>query len=111
VLNRFNADKKISDETIRQRVEGEYGRAEDTDRLKTWNIETVCEDYLVAVPLWADVGPPVLMDTGGDVFEDFNGATWDFQVGDDGVASSVIMTSADGTVTTMDRLGDPKSLD
>lgn len=111
VLNRWNSEKKISDAAIRQRVEGEYGRADDGDRLKTWNIETMCEDFLVAVPLWADVSPPVMVDKGGDVFEDYNGATWAFQVGADGIATSVTMTAADGTVTEMNRLGDPRSFD
>jgi hypothetical protein len=111
VLNRFSAEKKISDPEVRSRVEGEYGRSDDSDRLRTWNIETVCEDFLVAVPLWADVSPPVMTHKGGDLFEDYSGATWEFVVGGDGAIVGVRMTASDGAVTEMERLGDPRSFD
>ena len=111
VLNKFNAEKKISDSAIRLRVEGEYGRSDDSDRRRTWNIETVCEDFLVAVPLWADVSPPVMTHKGGDVFEDYSGATWEFEDGSDGAINAVKMTAADGSVTEMKRLGDPRKFE
>ena len=108
VLNRWNADKKIADQAFRARYEGEYGRADDTDRLRTWNVETVCEEFLVVVPLWADVGPPILSHSGENLFEDSNGGTWQFEVGGDGKAAAVKMTGPDGTVSEMKRLGDPR---
>ncbi len=111
VLNKWNAEKKISDPEVRARYEGEYGRADDADRLQTWNIETACEDFLVAVPLWADVSPPVLAHQGGDVFEDSMGATWEFQAGDDGAVIGVTMVTTNGIATAMARLGDPRSFD
>ena len=111
VLNRWNAAKKISDPEVRARYEGEYGRADDSERMKTWNIETVCDDFLVAVPLWADVSPPVLAHQGGDIFKDAMESTWKFQVGSDGAVIGVTMTTADGTATEMTRLGDPRSFD
>ena len=111
VLNRFNAEKKISDPEIRNRVEGEYGRTDDPDRLRTWNIETVCEEFLVAVPLWADVSPPVMTHKGGDLFEDYSGATWEFTAGGDGAIVGVKMIAPDGAATDMKRLGDPRSFD
>ena len=111
VLNRWNAEKKISDPEVRARYEGEYGRADDAEQMKTWNIETVCGDFLVAVPLWADVSPPVLAHQGGDIFKDAMESTWKFQVGSDGAVIGVTMTTADGTATEMTRLGDPRSFD
>jgi hypothetical protein len=111
VLHRFNAEKKISDPEIRARFEGEFGEADDADRRKTWNIETVCGEFLVAVPLWADVSPLVLSKKGETLFEDYTGATWSFQVGGDGSVTGVKMTSPDGTVTEMGRLGDPRSFE
>jgi hypothetical protein len=108
VLNRWSADKKIADQALRARYEGEYGRADDTDRLRTWNVETVCEEFLVVVPLWADVGPPILSHSGENLFEDSNGGTWQFEVGGDGKAAAVQMTGPDGTVSEMKRLGDPR---
>ena len=111
VLNRFNAEKKISDPEIRSRVEGQYGRSDDPDRLRTWNIATVCEDFLVAVPLWADVSPPVMTHKGGDLFEDYSGAVWEFVAGAEGAIVGVKMTAADGTTIEMKRIGDPRSFD
>ena len=111
VLNRFNAEKKISDPEMRARYEGEYGRADDAEKRRTWNIETACEDFLIAVPLWADVSPPVLSHKGGDTFEDAMGATWEFRSGADGRVNGVVMTAADGTVSEMKRLGDPRSFE
>ena len=111
VLNKFNADKKISDPAVRTRYEGEYGKADDSDHLRTWNVETACENFLVAVPLWADVSPPVLAHQGGEVFKDAMGSTWTFHVNGDGAVVGVTMVSADGTVTEMTRLGDPRTFD
>jgi hypothetical protein len=108
VLNRWNADKKIADSAVRARYEGEYGRADDTDRLRTWNVETMCDEFLVVVPLWADVGPPILSHTGEGIFEDSNGGTWEFEIGGDGRAAAVTMTGPDGAVSEMQRLGDPR---
>ncbi len=108
VLERWNADKKISDAKTRDRVAGEYGRADDVDRLKTWSVETACGDFLVAVPLWADVSPPVLSRKSDSLFEDSMQATWEFQVGGDGAVTGVVMTSADGTISTMTRVGAPR---
>ena len=111
VLNKWNADKKISDPEVRARFEGEYGQADDAGRLRTWNIETACDDFLVAVPLWADVSPPVLAHQGGDVFKDSMKATWEFQLDGDGSVVGVTMVGADGTTTELARLGDPRSFD
>ena len=94
VLNKFNADKKISDPETRARFEGEYGQSDDSERLRTWNVETVCEEFLVVVPLWADVSPPVLQKKGETTFVDFNGNTWSFQLGKDGRATAVAMVFA-----------------
>jgi hypothetical protein len=65
----------------------------------------------VAVPLWADVSPPVLAHQGGDVFKDSMKATWEFQLGGDGAVDGVTMINADGTTTEMARLGNPRSFD
>lgn len=111
VLNKFNADKKISDAAVRARYEGEYGQADDSDRLRTWNVETACDNFIVAVPLWADVSPPVLAHQGGEVFKDTMGSTWTFHVDGDGAVVGVTMVSADGTATEMTRLGDPRTFD
>ncbi len=105
VLERWNADKKISDAKTRDRFSGEYGRADDVDRRQTWSVETACGEFLVAVPLWADVSPPVLSRKSDNLFEDSMQATWEFQVGGDGAVTGVKMISADGTVSTMTRLG------
>jgi hypothetical protein len=105
VLDRWNADKKISDAKTRDRFAGEYGRADDIDRRQTWSVETACGEFLVAVPLWADVSPPVLARRGDNIFEDSMQATWKFQIGGDGTVTGVVMTSADGVVSTMTRLG------
>jgi hypothetical protein len=109
VLYKYNSGKKVSDPQIRARVEGEYGQKADADRRRSWNVETTCQEFLVAVPLWADVSPSVLSHTDGNRFSDPTGAAWDFEVGADGVATGVVMASADGTVTEMKRLGDPRS--
>jgi len=109
VLHRYNAEKRISNSDLRGRVAGEYGQVGDGDRRRTWNVETTCGDFLVAVPLWADVSPPILSHTGEHSFQDSTGSTWVFRIGADGVATDVTMSSADGTVTEMKRLGNPKS--
>ena len=108
VLHRFSADKRIPDASIRQRVEGHYGAAGDS--LRTWNVETVCGDFLVAVPLWADVSPPVMTMVGSDSFEDSMGGRWVFKVSETGSVEGVTYTPADSASTAMNRLGDPKSL-
>jgi hypothetical protein len=107
VLHRFNAEKKIPNSQVRARVEGNYGAPGDT--MRTWNVETTCGEFLVAVPLWADVSPPVMTPTSGDTFEDAMGGTWTFKMGGDGKASDVSYISSDGTVSEMKRLGDPRS--
>jgi hypothetical protein len=111
VLNRFNAEKKITDPEVRARYEGEYGQADDTQHLRTWNIETACDEFLVAVPLWADVSPPVLEYQGGELFKDAMDSTWEFHVDDNGTVTGVTMTSATGKATDMVRLGDPRSFE
>jgi tetratricopeptide (TPR) repeat protein len=106
VLHRFNSHKRVLDAGLRASVSGHY-QEPDRDNW-TWNIESYCGDFLVAVPLWADVGPPVLEAKGGTRFEDSNGATWAFTMGSDGKPTSVTRTDADGTSTTLQRLGEPK---
>ena len=54
---------------MRARYEGHYGQPDDT--LRTWNVETMCHDALFAVPLWADVSPPLLEPTGEHAFSDY----------------------------------------
>ena len=109
VLHRFNAHKRILDAETRHRVTGNY--QEPARPEWTWNVESYCGDFLVAVPLWADVGPPVLELTDADTFVDSNGATWKFEMGKDGEPKSVVRTDPDGTVTRLQRLGDPRSFD
>jgi len=111
VLYRFNSDKKIPDDAVRARFEGEYGAASDADRRRTWNVETACGEFLLAVPLWADVSPPILIQKGENRFEDGMGGSWDFEIGGDGKVKGVTQTSQDGTTTKMRRLGSPRSFD
>ena len=111
VLHRFNSDKKIPDAALRARFEGEYGAAGDADRRRTWNVETACGEFLVAVPLWADVSPPVLFQKGENRLEDSMGGSWAFEIGGDGKAEGVTQTSQDGATSEMKRLGDPRSFD
>ena len=111
VLHRFNSDKKIPDAEVRARYEGEYGAVSDAAEGKTWNVETACGEFLLAVPLWADVSPPILIQKGENRFEDSMGGSWDFEIGDDGKAKEVTQTSQDGTTSEMERLGDPRSYD
>ncbi len=111
VLHRFNSDKKIPDAGVRARFEGEYGAAADAARGKTWNVETACGEFLVAVPLWADVSPPVLDQKGGTRFEDAMGGSWFFEIGSDGKAKGVTLTAKDGATSEMKRLGSPRSYD
>ena len=111
VLHRFNSDKKIPDAGVRARFEGEYATAADAARGKTWNVETACGEFLVAVPLWADVSPPVLDQKGGTRFEDAMGGSWFFEIGSDGKAKGVTLTAKDGTTSEMKRLGSPRSYD
>jgi hypothetical protein len=108
VLHRFNSQKRIQEEVVRARVEGEYGGSGAPNR--TWNVETACGDFLIAVPLWADVSPPVMEVTGERSFSDAMGGTWVFQM-ESGQASSVVYTDSAGTVQEMKRLGDPRSFD
>jgi tetratricopeptide (TPR) repeat protein len=109
VLHRFNARKQIEDSQARSRVEGHYGAPGDT--LRTWNVESACGEFLIAIPLWADVSPPVMGLTGPNTFEDATGGWWEFDIGGDGRATGVIYTAPEGRTTEMKRLGDPKSLD
>jgi hypothetical protein len=111
VLHRFNSDKKIPDAGVRARYEGEYGSVADAARNKTWNVETACREFLVAVPLWADVSPPVLAQKGGTRFEDAMGGSWLFEIDSDGKAKGVTLTAKDGTTSEMKRLGSPRSYD
>jgi len=111
VLYRFNSDKTIPDAAVRARFEGEYGQASDADRRRTWNVETACGEFLLAVPLWADVTPPILIQKGENQFEDGMGGFWDFEIGGDGKAKGVTQTSQDGSVSKMIRLGNPRSFD
>jgi tetratricopeptide (TPR) repeat protein len=108
VLHRFNADKRIEEEIVRARVHGEYGVPGVSN--KTWNVETTCGDFLVAVPLWADVSPPIMQVTGERSFGDSMGGTWVFQI-TGGQASGVVYTDSSGAVQEMQRLGDPRSLE
>jgi tetratricopeptide (TPR) repeat protein len=106
VLHRFNAHKRVLDATLRASVAGNYQEPDHANW--TWNIESYCGDFLVAVPLWADVGPPVLEARGGNTFEDSNGATWQFEMDKNGKPTGVVRTDADGTATSLKRLGDPR---
>lgn len=108
VLHRFNSQKRIEEEIVRARVEGEYGAAGAPNR--KWNVETACGDFLVAVPLWADVSPPIMEVTGERSFSDAMGGTWVFQM-EGGQATSVVYTDSAGTVQDMKRLGNPRSFD
>jgi tetratricopeptide (TPR) repeat protein len=106
VLHRFNAHKRVLDAALRASVTGNYQEPDHANW--TWNIESYCGDFLVAVPLWADVGPPVLEAKGGNSFADSNGATWQFEMDKNGKTTGVLRTDADGTATKLKRLGDPK---
>jgi hypothetical protein len=110
VLNRFNADKK-TDSKVRERFEGEYGAADDADRLRTWNVQTICDDFFVAVPLWADVSPMLLVQEGETLFKNETGLVFDFRVGDDGSAIGAQLTMPDGAVSKLERLADPRSFE
>ena len=109
VLHRFNSQKRIHDAQVRDRVSGNYQEPDHANW--TWNIESQCGDFLVAVPLWADVSPPILEAKGGDTFEDANGASWMFEMGGNGKPDSVIRIDPNGTRTTLKRLGEAKSYD
>ena len=111
VLHRFNSDKKVPDADVRARFEGEYGAAADAPHGKTWNVETACGEFLLAVPLWADVSPPILIHKGATRFEDSMGGIWVFEIGGDGKAKGVTQTSKEGTTSEMKRLGSPRSYD
>jgi hypothetical protein len=106
VLHRFNAEKKITDPEMRNRFEGHYNTADDPQGLRTWSVETACGGFLVAVPLWADVSPPVLEFKGGTTFVDSMGMTWEFQVGPDGAVTGAITTDPAGK-STVQHWGDP----
>lgn len=103
-----NEEKRIPDASVRARYEGHYGQPDDT--LRTWNVETMCHDALFAVPLWADVSPPLLEPTGEHAFSDYLGYRWTFKMGADGKAESVTYVDSEGTATTLMRLGPPKAL-
>jgi hypothetical protein len=107
VLYRFNSEKKIADPAVRNRFEGQYNQADDPQRLRTWSVETACGEFLVAVPMWADVSPPVLEHRGGNTFEDSRGTTWEFQVEADGAVTGVTMSASDGGVSELKHWGDP----
>lgn len=109
VLHRFSAHKKIKDSRLRTRVEGHYGAPGDT--MRTWNVESACGGFLIAVPLWADVSPPVMSRIGNDQFEDSAGGWWAFEIGGDDQATGVSYTAPEGRVHEMQRLGDPRSFD
>ncbi len=109
VLHRFNESKKIEGSQVRTRVEGHYGASGES--LRTWNVESACGEFLIAVPLWADVSPPVMGPVSANEFEDATGGRWVFEIGGDGGATGLTYTSPDGRTTEMKRLGDPKSLD
>jgi hypothetical protein len=106
VLSRFNAEKKIADPETRRRVEGHYNAADDPQGLRTWSVESVCGGFLVAVPLWADVSPPVLEYKGGNTFEDSMGSIWAFQFGPDGEVRSATITDPTGK-NSVQQWGDP----
>lgn len=108
VLHRFNSEKRIEEDLVRARVEGEYGAPGAPE--KTWNVETACNGFLVAVPLWADVSPPVMEVTGERSFSDSLGGTWVFQMSN-GQATSVVYTDSSGAAREMKRLGNPRSFD
>ena len=72
VLHTKNASKRVAT-PIRDRFAGQYGDPKDTKSLKTWNIQTICKEFLVAVPLWADVSLPLMTPTGESSFEDSMG--------------------------------------
>ena len=107
VLYRFNAEKAITNPDVRNRFEGQYNQPDDSERMRTWSVETACGEFLVAVPMWADVSPPVLEHRGGNTFEDSMGTTWEFQVGPDGVVTGVTMSASDGSVSELKHWGDP----
>lgn len=110
VLHKYNAEKKITDTQVRERFAGNY--APPGDKLKSWNVETACDDFLIAVPLWADVSPPIMMHSSDNTFEDSMGGTWIFQLGGDGRPTAVTYTApSDGTVSELQRMGDPISLE
>lgn len=106
VLYRFNSEKKIADSEVRSRFEGHYNTADDPLGLRTWSVETVCGEFLVAVPMWADVSPPVLEHKGGNTFVDSMGSIWAFQIGPDGAVRSVTITDPAGK-NTVQHWGDP----
>ncbi len=106
VLTRFNAEKRITGSEVRNRYVGHYNLADDPQHLRTWSVEAACGEFLVAVPMWADVSPPVLEHKGGNIFEDSMGSTWAFQVGSDGAVRSVTITDPAGK-STVQHWGDP----
>ncbi len=75
-------------------------------------METACDDFLIAVPLWADVSPPIMMHSSDNTLEDSMGGTWIFQLGGDGRPTAVTYTApSDGTVSELQRMGNPISLE
>ena len=98
--------------TALARLTGQYGAEDDTERLKTWNIETTCDGQaLHAIPLWGDVAPPGLIPVTRVKFSDTWDGTWEFQVDASGRAASVTNTGSDGQTRRLIRLGDPYSFD
>ena len=93
--------------TALARLTGQYGAENDTQRLKTWNIETTCDGKaLHAIPLWADVAPLRLIPGSRTEFSDTWDGSWKFQIDATGQAESVSYTGSDGKTQPLIRLGD-----
>ena len=80
------------------------------DTMRTWNVETACGEFLIAVPLWADVSPPVMGLDSAQHLRGRHGRTWDLRDGWRRQSHRVIYIAPDGTRPEMKRLGDPTSL-
>jgi len=106
-LHKRNADKKITDAQSRDPFSGQYAEPTDTKQLQSWNVETVCKEFLVAIPMWADVAPIVMLPAGESRFTDVGDGSWIFQLDADGKAKSVTRTSPTGIIKQLVRTGDP----
>jgi len=84
-----------------------YAKPSDASRLRTWKVETVSKEFLVAVPLWADVETPIMTPTDNNSFQDSAGSSWKFQIGGDGKVKGVTQIFSNGAATEMTRVGDP----
>ena len=73
----------------------------------SWNVETVCKEFLVAIPMWADVAPIIMLPAGESSFTDVGDGSWAFQLDADGKAKSVTRTSPTGIIKQLLRTGDP----